>query len=117
MAHFDGQDHRAENLALAVLAVLVALILAYAMLMRPDSGTSGEAELARAMPENYKPVLAALVRASGHECDQVCAASVTEPLLGSTHVRVACTVAAKNAACETAHEFEISARPVAEPSR
>jgi len=112
-----GEDHRVENMVLAALAVFVALTMAYALLTRPRVGTSREAEFERAMPENYKPVLAALIRASGHECDQVCAASVAEPLLGSSRVRVACAVAAKNVVCETAREFEISAKPVAEPSR
>ena len=113
-----GVDHRVENTVLAVLAVLVALTVAYALLTRPQAGTSNEAEFERTMPENYKPVLAALVRASGHACDKICTASIVEPQLDTSHVRVACTVEAKDKTCDRSSEYNITIAPaVPEPSR
>ena len=71
-----GENHRIENMALAVLALFVAFTVAFALLTRPPEVLGTDAEFERAMPENYKPVLAALVRATGRGCDKVSAASI-----------------------------------------
>ena len=114
----QGDNHRAENTVLAVLAALVALTVAYALLTRPGAGTSSEAGFERTMPENYKPVLAALVRASGHPCDKICTASVADPQLDTAHLHVACTIAAEQKTCDRASEYNITVAPEApDPSR
>ena len=106
-------EHRGENIALVVLALAVALIVAYAIVVRPDASPAAAALL----PEGDKPALAAVIRATGQECDRVCEASVLDPLLASARLRVSCSVAAKNIACDAAHAFEITVKPAPEPSR
>ena len=112
----DG-DHRFENWALGGLAVVVVLIASYAVLTHQSEGPVGEAELAGAMPDGYEPVLSALIRASGQECDKLCSASLTEPVVGTRRVHASCAVAARHISCAQAVEFEVNVAPVPQPSR
>jgi hypothetical protein len=119
MAEAEDEDrgHRFENMALAVLAAIVAVIVAYAILTRPSDDDAKHAEFANVMPNNYAPVLSALIRATGQECDKVCAASVSEPILGLRHVKASCAIAARKITCAHAREFAIKIAPAPAPSR
>ena len=109
------ENHRIENIALAVLALFVAFTVAFALLTRPPEISGTDAEFERAMPDNYKPVLAALVRATGRECDKVYAASMTSAPLVPPQVHIACAV--KTGARDESHTFDIAVSPTPEPSR
>ena len=111
-----GENHRSEDKALAVLAAFVALVAIHAVMSRP-SAKSSEAALARVMPANYEPVLAALIRASGDECDKICASTLDPQPLTAPHILAGCAIAAKSIACANARQYEISVHPTAEPSR
>ncbi len=117
MAWTGGSGHRFENAALAVLALIVASIATYAVLTRPDTGSTAGVDLGRVMPDDYKPILSALIRATGQECDVVCSASVADPALGVRHVRAACSIEARHVTCAQARAFEIEIAPAPEPSR
>src|SRR6185295_10670340 len=103
-----GEEYRRENIALAVLAAFTLTIAAYAFISRSPSEPTGEADLAALMPADYKPVLAALIRASGGECDQVCGAAIDKPALGSRRVLASCSIAAKKIACDAPRTFELT---------
>lgn len=117
MARSGNDSHKFENAALVVLALVVASIAAYAFLTRPESRGKQDVDLERTMPGDYKPVLAALIRATGQECDKVCSATIAETVLGERRVRVACAVEARHLSCAQALDIEIVVSPAPEPSR
>lgn len=117
MARTGNDSHKFENAALMVLALIVASIAAYAFLTRPDSRGKQDVDLERTMPGDYKPVLAALIRATGQECDKVCSATIAEAALGERRVRVACAVEARHISCAQAVDIEIVVSPTPQPSR
>lgn len=110
-----GSDHRTENIALGVLAMIVAMIAIYAL--ATNKGISEkEPELATLLPANYEPVLAALIRASGQRCDRICSTTIDEGVSDARVVRAACSIEAE-ADCAHPTVFEISVAAPSQPSR
>lgn len=116
MWRWFGDEYGRENLMLAVLVVATLLVAVYALASR-GAEKDGQGELAAMMPGNYKPVLAALIRAGGGECDAICNAAVDAPVLGSRRVVAACAVDARNIGCRAPLVFEVKVAPAPEPSR
>lgn len=108
-----GPDHRTENIALAVLALIVAMIAAYALATNKPMNDK-EQDLAARLPANYETTLAALIRAGGNDCDRVCGAELAAD---NRTIRAACAAAAKQTDCANALNFDIVVTPAVEPTR
>jgi hypothetical protein len=108
--------HRAENIALIALAVIVLSIAGYALITnKPER--EGQNELESRMPAGYEATLAALIRASGKECDRVCSAELATDVAGVRSVRAACSVNQKQIDCAHPLTFDIAISGPLEPTR
>jgi hypothetical protein len=109
-------DHSTENIALAVLALIVAMIAVYAFVTNKEASDNDQ-QLAALMPANYEPTLAALIRAGGNECDRICSAEVRPGATGVRIIRAACTAPAQQGDCAHALNYDLTITPSAQPTR
>lgn len=116
MHRFHDRSHDLDSVSTWVLTLLVIpglMIAAIAALQNTGDVEAKETQLHAALPADHAETVRALMSATGHRCDRVCAVG----LRADTTLTVSCGSGDLEQACAAPREYTLTINDAARPSR